>query len=115
MFACFSKKLPQKDIDLKKLNFEKIFLSINNYNLAFDANEPGFVLQNSLSDPYNQEEMELTAQLANKQEKINLFKKKIEELDKKLRFVEKIAKQGQEEYLIYGEIYSDSVKKFSNY
>jgi hypothetical protein len=115
MFACFSKKTPQKNIDLKERPFPKILLKINYNDLAFDPNQGGFTLENGYQAHSGQDELELQNQLNVKKERINLFKKKIEELEKKLKFVEKIAKQDQEEYLLYEELYSDSVKKFSHY
>jgi len=116
MFACFSKKTPQKNIDLKERPFPKILLKINHNDLAFNPIEGGFILENVYQAANSgQEEMELQNQLKIKKEKIVLFKKKLEELDKKLKLVEKIAKQDQEEYLLYEELYSDSVKKFSHY
>ena len=115
MFACFSKKTPQKNIDLKEKPFPKILLKINNNDLVFNPNEGGFTLEGGYQANSGQEELELQNQLNNKRERINLFKRKLEELDKKLKFVEKIAKQDQEEYLLYEELYSDSVKKFSHY
>jgi len=115
MFACFSKKTAQKNIDLKEKPFPKIVLKINNCDLAYNPIEGEFALEGGYEGPSSQDELELQNQLTNKKERINLFKKKIEELDKKLKFVERIAKQDQEEYLLYEELYSDSVKKFSHY
>lgn len=115
MFACFSKKTPQKNIDLKEKPFPKILLKMNNNDLVFNPYEGEFNLESGYQVNSGQEELELQNQLNNKKERINLFKKKIEELDKKLKFVEKIAKQDQEEYLLYEELYADSVNKFQNH
>ena len=115
MFACFSKKTPQKNIDLKDKPFPKILLKINNNDLFFNPNEGEFNLESAYQATSGQDELELQSQLNNKKERINLFIKKLEELERKLKFVEKIAKQDQDEYLLYEELYKDSVKKFSNY
>lgn len=120
MFSCFSKKTPIKHHDLKSKPLPKILLKINNTDLTFDPIQGGFNMENLINDNNNynyssQEELELQKQLNNKTERINLFKRKIEELDKKLKLMEKIAHQDQEEYMIYEDLYSDSIKKISQY
>ena len=124
MFACFSNKAPQKEIDLQTKPFDNIMLKIRNNVIKFDAIEGEFLLQNQTdiygtnkymmenNDKLSQEEADLMNRLNNKTEKINLFRKKIAELDRKLKFMEKMAVQDHEEYLLYEELYSDPIKKF---
>jgi hypothetical protein len=111
MFCCSSTKPIKKDLELRNKAYPKILMKINNKEITFDPIESNFLIKNDINEIPLNDEAEMLNRLNQKKEKINLFKKKIEDLDKKLRFVEKIARQDQEELMIYEDLYNDQSKK----
>ena len=114
MFCCGSKTSVKRDIELRNKAYPKILMKINNRELSFDPIEAIFEMEGEINDVPLNDELDLQNKINLKTEKINLFKKKIEELDMKLKFVEKIARQDQEELMIYEDLYTDQVKKMAS-
>lgn len=114
MFCCSTKKQLRKDIEIRDKAYPKILMKVNNRELSFDPIEANFRLKGENNEIVLNDEVELQNKINQKKEKVNLFKKKIEELTMKLKFVEKIARQDQEELMIYEDLYSDQSKKIVN-
>jgi len=114
MFCCGTKTNNRRDIELRNKAYPKILMKINNRQLSFDPIEAIFEMKGEINEVPLNDELDLQNKIIIKREKINLFKKKIEELDMKLKFVEKIARQDQEELMIYEDLYTDQVKKIAS-
>ena len=81
------------DVDLQNLKFDVIKMEIDNSELQFFENEDGgtFKLVGKGGGNINtDEESDLARQIALKDEKINNYKLKIQEIDKKIEAMQKI-------------------------
>lgn len=102
MFSCGTPKIKVREINLSKRNFDDIIFNVRSSKLKFDSSDGSFKqIQNhdpnyrmkgnqDELDLLNSEENALKKEILGKEERIKMFKEKIEQANKKLEMMTKI-------------------------